>query len=121
MAARARSTVGGRRRRTGRPAPDPLRTSLVHQDVRDEHPQGTATGDIATVSAPTPVGIGGLDVADFQDIARRYAAAIPGAALVGFPSAAHLIAMDAPTELLAALEPFLRREASRRGGSGAYR
>jgi pimeloyl-ACP methyl ester carboxylesterase len=55
------------------------------------------------------VGAGALDVPDFQDIARRYAAAIPGATLVGFPASAHLVALDAPAELLAALRPFLAR------------
>ncbi|WP_236059647.1 alpha/beta fold hydrolase [Actinacidiphila acididurans] len=42
-------------------------------------------------------------------IARRYAAEIPGATLVEFATAAHLIAMDAPTELSAVLGPFLAR------------
>jgi pimeloyl-ACP methyl ester carboxylesterase len=53
------------------------------------------------------VGIGRLDVADFQDIARRYAAEIPGATLVEFATAGHLIALDAPAELVATLGPFL--------------
>ncbi|MFD6228857.1 alpha/beta fold hydrolase [Streptomyces sp. NPDC060232] len=88
---------------------DPIRTSLVNQDVVGEHSQGVARGDLSGISAPTLVGIGTLDVADFQDIARRYAAEIPGAALVEFPTAAHLIALDAPTELTAALTPFLAR------------
>ncbi|WP_046730947.1 alpha/beta fold hydrolase [Streptomyces humi] len=87
----------------------PLRTSLVNQDVVGGHSQGPASGDIAAVSVPTLVGVGGLDVADFQDIARRYAAGIPGATLVEFPAAAHLIALDAPAELVTALEPFLAR------------
>ncbi|MFE5139791.1 alpha/beta fold hydrolase [Streptomyces fagopyri] len=88
---------------------DPVRTSLVNQDVVGEHSQGTATGDLASVSVPTLVGIGKLDVADFQDIGRRYASAIPGATLVEFDTAAHLIALDAPTQLTAALGPFLAR------------
>ncbi|WP_327739766.1 alpha/beta hydrolase [Streptomyces nojiriensis] len=85
----------------------PVRTSLVNQDTVGEHSQGGAAGDIATIGVPTLVGIGLLDVADFQDIARRYAAEIPGAALVEFPAAAHLIALDSPTELVTALRPFL--------------
>lgn len=36
-------------------------------------------------------------------------------------AAGPFIAMDAPTELLAALEPFLERQAPWRGGLGAYR
>ncbi|MER5638999.1 hypothetical protein ABT095_18790 [Kitasatospora sp. NPDC002227] len=55
------------------------------------------------------MGVGRLDVADFQAIARRYADTIPGAALVEFDTAAHLIALDAPAELTAVLVPFLAR------------
>ncbi|MET8409315.1 alpha/beta fold hydrolase [Streptomyces sp. NPDC005195] len=87
----------------------PLRTSLVNQDVVGKFSQGTATGDLASVSVPTLVGIGKLDVADFQDIGRRYASEIPGATLVEFATAAHLIALDTPTELTALLGPFLAR------------
>ncbi len=87
----------------------PVRTSLVNQDAVGEHSLGGAAGDIATIAVPTLVGIGLLDVADFQDIARRYASEIPGATLVEFPTAAHLITLDAPTELITALRPFLAR------------
>ncbi|MFD6327579.1 alpha/beta fold hydrolase [Streptomyces sp. NPDC058442] len=88
---------------------DPMRTSLVNQDIRGKHSQGAAIGDISLISVPTLVGIGKLDVADFQDIARRYAAEIPDATLVEFPTAAHLIALDTPAELVSALGPFLDR------------
>ncbi|MFB7173139.1 alpha/beta fold hydrolase [Streptomyces sp. NPDC056254] len=88
---------------------EPIRTSLVNQDVVGEHAQGVVRGDLSGIPVPTLVGVGKLDVADFQDIARRYAAEIPGAALVEFPTAAHLIALDAPDELTAALTPFLAR------------
>ncbi|MEU5309229.1 alpha/beta fold hydrolase [Streptomyces sp. NPDC021562] len=87
----------------------PLRTSLVNQDVVGEHSQGPTAGDLAGIRVPTLVGIGKLDVPDFQDIGRRYAAGIPGATLVEFPTAAHLIALDAPAELTEALGPFLTR------------
>ena len=87
----------------------PLRTSLVNQEVVDRHSRGTTAGDITAVSVPTLVGIGGLDTADFRDIARRYAAGIPDAALVEFAAAGHLVALDAPAELTAALGPFLAR------------
>lgn len=86
-----------------------VRTSLVNQETVAEHSRGRAEGDIATIGVPTLVGIGLLDVADFQDIARRYATGIPGATLVEFAAAAHLIALDAPAELAAALHPFLAR------------
>ncbi|MFJ9592545.1 alpha/beta fold hydrolase [Streptomyces virginiae] len=88
---------------------EPIRTSLVNQDVVGEHSQGVVRGDLSGISVPTLVGVGTLDVADFQDIARRYAAEIPGATLIEFPAAAHLIALDTPAELTAALTPFLSR------------
>ncbi len=88
---------------------DPMRTSLVNQDTRGKHSQGVVIGDIAGISVPTLVGIGKLDVADFQDIARRYTAEIPDATLVEFPTAAHLIALDTPAELISILVPFLNR------------
>ncbi|WP_328307109.1 alpha/beta hydrolase [Streptomyces sp. NBC_00442] len=87
----------------------PIRTSLVNQDVVGRHSLGGGRGDLATIAVPTLVGIGCLDVPDFQDIARRYADEIPGAALVEFPTAAHLISLDAPVELTAALRAFLTR------------
>ncbi len=87
----------------------PLRTSLVNQGVVAEYSQGATKGDVSAISVPTLVGIGKLDVADFQDIGRRYASLIPDAALVEFATAAHLIALDAPTELTALLGPFLAR------------
>ncbi|MFD6989695.1 alpha/beta fold hydrolase [Streptomyces sp. NPDC059943] len=87
----------------------PVRTALMNQDAVDEHSRDGEAGDIAAIAVPALVGIGSLDVADFQDIARRYAAGIPGATLVEFPKAAHLIALDAPAELTAALVPFLAR------------
>jgi pimeloyl-ACP methyl ester carboxylesterase len=88
---------------------EPLRTALANQGAMDAHSLGRADGDIAAISVPTLVGVGLLDVPDFQDIARRYAAGIPGATFVEFPTAAHLIAMDAPDEVTAALLPFLAR------------
>ncbi|MCG6493789.1 alpha/beta fold hydrolase [Kitasatospora sp. A2-31] len=87
----------------------PVRTSLVNQAVVGEYSQGVTSRDVAAVSVPTLVGVGRLDVADFQDIARRYADGIPGATLVEFATAAHLIALDAPAELAAALGTFLAR------------
>ncbi|MFI6448408.1 alpha/beta fold hydrolase [Kitasatospora sp. NPDC050543] len=87
----------------------PIRTSLVHQDARERYSEGATGGDLATIAVPTLVGIGRLDVPDFQDIARRYVAGIPGATLVEFATAAHLVPLDAPAELAAALGPFLAR------------
>ncbi|MFG2146383.1 alpha/beta fold hydrolase [Streptomyces sp. NPDC048696] len=87
----------------------PLRTSLENQDIVGKHSQGPTDGDIATITVPTLVGIGRLDIADFQDIARRYAAGIPDATLAEFATAGHLIPLDAPAELISVLSPFLAR------------
>ncbi|MFE1754448.1 alpha/beta fold hydrolase [Streptomyces anandii] len=88
---------------------EPMRTSLVNQDAVARHSRGVTGGDPAAVRVPTLVGIGRLDVPDFQDIARRCAAAIPDAELVEFATAAHLVALDAPAELTGRLVPFLAR------------
>ncbi|MEU6314458.1 alpha/beta hydrolase [Streptomyces sp. NPDC047014] len=87
----------------------PVRTSLVHQEAVGAQSRDTPAGDVTALSVPALVGIGRLDVPDFQAIARRYAAAIPGATLAEFDGAAHLIALDTPAELAAVLLPFLDR------------
>lgn len=89
----------------------PLRTALANQHTVGEYSQGVTDGDIATIAVPTLVGIGRLDIADFQDIGRRYAAGIPRATLVEFSTAGHLVALDASAELAAALGPFLALQA----------
>ncbi|WP_415952440.1 alpha/beta fold hydrolase [Streptomyces sp. KLOTTS4A1] len=86
---------------------EPLRISLVNQDTVGEHSQDPVGGELSALNIPTLVGIGKLDAGDFQDIAARYANEIPGADFVTFDNAAHLIALDAPAELAAALGPFL--------------
>ncbi|MFJ8434782.1 alpha/beta fold hydrolase [Kitasatospora sp. NPDC094019] len=86
---------------------DPMRTSLRNQSTVGEHSQGPSAREVSTVTAPTLVGVGGLDVPDFQRIARRYATEIPNATLVEFPDAAHLVALDSPEAVTAALLPFL--------------
>lgn len=83
-----------------------VRTALLNQDVVGEFSTGPTAIDLGAVSVPTLVGVGVLDVADFQDIARRYVAGIPGAVLVEFAAAAHLVTVDTPDELAAALLRF---------------
>ncbi|MEU9346229.1 alpha/beta hydrolase [Streptomyces sp. NPDC048278] len=87
----------------------PMRTALANQAITGQYSQGPAAGALAAVSVPTLVGVGALDVADFRDIARRYAAEIPDAAFVEFATAAHLVPVDASAALAAALHPFLAR------------
>lgn len=97
----------------------PLRTSLVNQAEVGRHSQGPATGDLTALRVPTLVGAGRLDLPDFRAIARRYAAEIPGAELVEFPTAAHLVPLDAPAELTDALLPFLAREDEAQGDASS--
>ncbi|MGY0459973.1 alpha/beta fold hydrolase [Kitasatospora sp. cg17-2] len=85
----------------------PMRTSLVNQPALGEHSQGPSKRAVSAVAVPTLIGVGGLDVPDFRAIARRYATEIPNATLTEFPTAAHLIALDAPEALTATLLPFL--------------
>ncbi|MDX3385462.1 alpha/beta hydrolase [Streptomyces niveiscabiei] len=85
----------------------PMHTLLTHQGVVGRYSQGPGSGDLAGITAPTLVALGNLDVPDFQAIARRYAAEIPGSELVEFPNAAHLIAMDTPGQVGAVLGEFL--------------
>ncbi|QNP71730.1 alpha/beta hydrolase [Streptomyces roseirectus] len=84
----------------------PMRTLLAHQGIVGRYSQGPGEGDLAGLDVRTLVGVGKLDIADFQEIARRYAQRIPGAEFVEFPTAAHLIAMDAPAEVAGVLGEF---------------
>ncbi|MFC9326613.1 alpha/beta fold hydrolase [Kitasatospora sp. NPDC057015] len=85
----------------------PMRTALANQEAVGELSRGVSGNELAAVTAPTLVGVGLHDNADFRAIAHRYAREIPGAALVEFPDAAHLIAVESPAELTAALGSFL--------------
>ncbi|MHC5902741.1 alpha/beta fold hydrolase [Streptomyces sp. S6] len=85
----------------------PMRTLLKNQGIVGEHSQGPGKGNPADLRVPALVGVGKLDVPDFQEIARRYATEIPGARFVEFERAAHLIAMDSPGEVAAVLGEFL--------------
>jgi len=89
----------------------PMRTLLANQGVVGEHSQGPGKGNPAGITVPTLVGVGKLDVPDFQEIARRYAAVIPGAEFVEFEGAAHLIAMDVPGEVASVVGEFLAASA----------
>ncbi|WP_329494905.1 alpha/beta fold hydrolase [Kitasatospora herbaricolor] len=85
----------------------PVRTALANQEAVGELSRGVTGNEVAAIAVPTLVGVGLRDNTDFRAIARRYAGEIPGAELVEFPDAAHLIALESPAELTAALRPFL--------------
>jgi pimeloyl-ACP methyl ester carboxylesterase len=59
------------------------------------------------VTAPTLVLSGELDLPDFQQIAAKLAAEIPGARHATVTGAGHLLPMEAPAAFLGALLPFL--------------
>jgi 3-oxoadipate enol-lactonase len=59
------------------------------------------------VIAPTLVLTGELDLPDFQRIAEKLAAEIPGARRQAVPGAGHLLPAEAPAAFTAALLPFL--------------
>jgi 3-oxoadipate enol-lactonase len=59
-------------------------------------PASPAIGELASVTAPTLVLVGELDLPDFQTIARVLAAGIPRAALRSIAGAGHMANMEAP-------------------------
>lgn len=85
----------------------PLRVSLANQPTVERHSQPGTSTPVTALTIPTLIGTGALDVPDFRAIAHRYATAIPTATLTTFPTAAHLIPLEAEAELLAALRGFL--------------
>lgn len=71
-------------------------------------PNCAAIGLLATVSCPTLVILGELDLPDFQGIARRLAAEIPGATLRIIAGAGHMANMEAPAQVNELLLAHLR-------------
>jgi pimeloyl-ACP methyl ester carboxylesterase len=90
---------------------DPMRTSLANQaatealELDDEHPP--VEDHLADLKTPTLVGIGDVDVPDFVSVAEYLAVTIPGAELVRFPGAGHLLPLERPGEVSAILRRFL--------------
>jgi pimeloyl-ACP methyl ester carboxylesterase len=90
---------------------DSLRIALPNQlatealELDDEDPPVEAR--LAELKTPTLVGIGDRDVPGFVSIAEHLAATIPGAELVRFPGAGHLLPMERPGEVSAVLRRFL--------------
>jgi 3-oxoadipate enol-lactonase len=74
--------------------------------MRDRH---DSTGLLPTLTGlPTLVLVGEEDAMTPPDVARRMAAAIPGARLVVVPGAGHIPPVERPAETTAALLEFLR-------------
>ncbi|MEV0845853.1 alpha/beta hydrolase [Streptomyces sp. NPDC049954] len=85
----------------------PVRTALVHQEALERYAAGPGEGDPGALTVPALIGVGTLDVPDFQDIAARYTREIPGARLVTFPGAGHLLTLEQPEAFTRTLLPFL--------------
>ncbi len=66
-----------------------------------------AAGRLATISAPTLVVVGDLDVPSFVQTAAWVAAEIPNATLVRIPGAAHMTNMEAPAAFNKIVGEFL--------------
>jgi len=72
---------------------------LKHVDLRPE---------LARITAPTQVVVGGAEGPPLQAAAQALARGIPGARLVSIPGAGHLSGTEDPAAFVAAVEPFLR-------------
>ncbi|MFI0940354.1 alpha/beta fold hydrolase [Streptomyces sp. NPDC021020] len=81
----------------------PLRTALAHQPAVETHSQPGTSLPATALTIPTLIGVGDLDTPDFVAMAHRYASAIPNATLVLFPTAGHLVALEAPAAVVTAL------------------
>ncbi|WP_031519715.1 alpha/beta fold hydrolase [Streptomyces sp. NRRL F-5123] len=81
----------------------PLRTALANQPTVEAHSQPGTALPATALTSPTLIGAGALDTPDFVSMAHHYATAIPTATLVPFPTAGHLIPLEAPAAVVAAL------------------
>jgi pimeloyl-ACP methyl ester carboxylesterase len=66
-----------------------------------------AVDRLGDIEVPTLVAIGDLDTSGTRAAAEQLAEAVEGARLVHFPNAAHIIGMEAPAELAAAMLDLL--------------
>jgi 3-oxoadipate enol-lactonase len=66
-----------------------------------------AADRLGEIAVPTLVAVGRLDTNGTRGAGAKLAAEVPGARLVEFPQAAHIIGMEAPAELAAAMLELL--------------
>jgi len=66
-----------------------------------------AVDRLGDIGVPTLVAVGDLDTSGTRDAGAKLAAEVPGARLVRFQDAAHIIGMEAPDELAAAMLELL--------------
>ncbi|WP_203711980.1 alpha/beta fold hydrolase [Asanoa siamensis] len=90
-----------------------MRTSLANQTVTesfelpdDIDPPSTL---LHLITAKTLVAVGDADAPDFPAIARRLATGIPDAHLTEIPGAGHLLPLECPEQIAAAIDDLLAR------------
>jgi 3-oxoadipate enol-lactonase len=74
-------------------------------DPHEPHPKTNEL--LSTISAPTTVVVGELDVPCFREMADVYAERIPNARLVTVPDAGHMVSMEAPDAVNSLLREVL--------------
>jgi 3-oxoadipate enol-lactonase len=75
----------------------------------DPAPRPPIADVLSSIDTPTLMIIGGRDLPDFQDIARRVAAGMPNVRLATIPHAGHMSNMEAPEEFNRLLREHLAR------------
>jgi pimeloyl-ACP methyl ester carboxylesterase len=82
--------------------------SGVNWTSTDPHEPHPGTSELLpTISAPTTVVVGELDVPCFREMAGVYADRLPNARLVTVPDAGHMVNMEAPDAVNALLREVL--------------
>jgi pimeloyl-ACP methyl ester carboxylesterase len=79
----------------------PLRTALVNMAETSRFATSDDLLVLAELSPPTVVGVGLLDLPDFVGMAHELVRRIPGARLVEFAEAAHLLPLEDPERVAA--------------------
>lgn len=79
----------------------PLRTALLNMAETSQFAEPDHPFVLAELSTPTTVGVGLLDLPDFVGMAHQMARQIPGATLVEFADAAHLLPIEEPARVAA--------------------
>jgi pimeloyl-ACP methyl ester carboxylesterase len=77
----------------------PLRTALVNMAETSKFAEPDDPFVLAELATPTTVGVGLLDLPDFVGMAHELARQIPGATLVEFAEAAHLLPLEEPERI----------------------
>ena len=80
-----------------------------HEKDPDLTPAPPTAEVLASISVPTLMVVGELDLPDFRDIARRIAAGMPHVTLQALPMTGHMANLEAPREFNDLVLEHLRR------------